>query len=219
MNHATTLAKQTAGEAPRLSPLEAFVAWLATFLRTIAGLKRRTVFPPNWKDHWQGLRELEWYRDQILAFSAKHVLAGGSLDDRTDFQLITGCPGRLRRLSAHTPGHEPSLHRHGAVPARPGQVHPAPHPAHRETRRHRSSTTPCGETPSVTRRRRRAPPPPAAPVEARRAATGASCLPQSPRDWWGEEWSAQRTDWSSGPIRTTNARSDSEGQHARSSRA
>ena len=68
------------------------MAWLANFLRTIAGLKRRTVFPPNWKDHWQGLRELEWYRDQILAFSAKHVLSGGSLDDRTDFQLILDVP-------------------------------------------------------------------------------------------------------------------------------
>ena len=92
MNHATILAKQTTGEAPRLSPLEAFVAWLTTFLRTIAGLKRRTVFPPNWKDHWPGLRELEWYRDQILAFSASHVLSGGSLDDRTDFQLILDVP-------------------------------------------------------------------------------------------------------------------------------
>ena len=92
MDHAITLANQTTGEAPRLSPLEAFVAWLANFLRTIAGLKRRTVFPPNWQDHWQGLRELEWYRDQILAFSAKHVLSGGSLDDRTDFQLILDVP-------------------------------------------------------------------------------------------------------------------------------
>ena len=92
MDHVLNHAKQTPGEAPRLSPLEAFVAWLANFIRTIAGLKRRTVFPPNWKDHWQGLRELEWYRDQILAFSASHVLAGGSLDDRTDFQLITDVP-------------------------------------------------------------------------------------------------------------------------------
>ena len=92
MDHVLNHAKQTTGEAPRLSPLEAFVAWLTNFLRIIAGLKRRTVFPPNWKDHWPGLRELEWYRDQILAFSAKHVLSGGSLDDRTDFQLITEVP-------------------------------------------------------------------------------------------------------------------------------
>ena len=92
MNHAFTPRAQTPGEAPWLSPLEAFVAWLASFLRTIAGLKRRTVFPPNWKGHWEGLRELEWYRDQILAFSAKHVLSGGSLDDRTDFQLILDVP-------------------------------------------------------------------------------------------------------------------------------
>ena len=92
MDHVLNHAKQTTGEAPRLSPLEAFVAWLTTFLRTIAGLKRRTVFPPNWKDHWPGLRELEWYRDQILAFSASHVLSGGSLDDRTDFQLILYVP-------------------------------------------------------------------------------------------------------------------------------
>ena len=92
MNHVATHLERDEGEAPRLSPLEAIVAWLTNFLRTIAGLKRRTVFPPNWKDHWEGLRELEWYRDQILAFSAKHVLAGGSLDDRTDFQLILDVP-------------------------------------------------------------------------------------------------------------------------------
>ena len=92
MDHVLEHAKQTTGEASRLSPLEAFVAWLASFLRTIVGMKRRKVFPTNWKDHWPGLRELEWYRDQILAFSARHVLSGGSLDDRTDFQLIETVP-------------------------------------------------------------------------------------------------------------------------------
>ncbi len=92
MDHATTLARHTTGEARRLSPLEAFVQWIANFIRTITGMKRRKVFPPNWKDHWQGLRELEWYRDQILAFAAKHVLSGGSLNDHTDFQLILEVP-------------------------------------------------------------------------------------------------------------------------------
>lgn len=92
MDHVATHLKRDEGEAHRLSPLEAFVAWLASFLRIIAGLKRRTVFPPTWKDHWEGLRELEWYRDQILAFSARHVLSGGSLNDRTDFQLILDVP-------------------------------------------------------------------------------------------------------------------------------
>ena len=92
MNNATTLAKQSTGEAQRLSPLEAFVAWLANFLRTITGMKRRKVIPTNWKDHWPGLREIECYRDQILAFSASHVLSGGSLNERTNFQLIMEVP-------------------------------------------------------------------------------------------------------------------------------
>ena len=92
MTHATTLAHPQTGEAPRLSPLEAFVQWVANFLRLITGMKRRKTFPENWKDHWPGLRELEWYRDQILAFSAKHVLTGGSLNDRTGFQLNVGVP-------------------------------------------------------------------------------------------------------------------------------
>ena len=93
MDHATTLAKHTTGAAEhRLSPLEAFVQWVANLLRIITGMKRRKVFPTNWKDHWQNLRELEWYRDQILAFAVSHVLAGGSLNDRTDFQLIDDIP-------------------------------------------------------------------------------------------------------------------------------
>ena len=92
MDHAIIPREQTTGEASPLSPLAAFVAWLANFLRTIAGMKRRQVFPKNWKDHWPGLRELEWYRDQILAFSAKHVLSGGSLDHHTDLQLIETVP-------------------------------------------------------------------------------------------------------------------------------
>ena len=92
MDHAIIPRAQTTGEAPRLSPLEAFVQWVANFLRTITGMKRRKVFLPNWKDHWQGLRELEWYRDQILAFAAQHVLAGGSLNNHTDFQLTLEVP-------------------------------------------------------------------------------------------------------------------------------
>jgi hypothetical protein len=92
MQNATTRAHRQQGEAHRLSPLEAFVAWVASLIATITGMKRRKVFPKNWKDHWAGLRELEWYRDQILAFAASHVFAGGSLDDRTDFQLITEIP-------------------------------------------------------------------------------------------------------------------------------
>ena len=94
MTHAITLAHLQTGEAPRLSPLEAFVQWLANFIRLITGMKHRKVFPKNWKDHWPGLRELEWYRDQILAFSAQHVLSGGSLSDRTDFQLVMDVPDR-----------------------------------------------------------------------------------------------------------------------------
>ncbi len=92
MDHAIIPRAQTTGEAPRLSPLEAFVQWVANFIRTITGMKRRKTFPPNWKDHWQGLRELEWYRDQILAFAAQHVLSGGSLNDHTDFDLTLDVP-------------------------------------------------------------------------------------------------------------------------------
>jgi len=102
MTHAIIPREQTTSEAPRLSPLEAFVQWIANFIRTITGMKRRKVFPTNWKDHWQGLRELEWYRDQILAFSAQHVLAGGSLNDRTDFQLILDVPANYG-ISPRTP--------------------------------------------------------------------------------------------------------------------
>jgi hypothetical protein len=76
MTHAMIPREQTAGEAHRLSPLEAFVAWVANLIATITGMKQRKVFPTNWKDHWEGLRELEWYRDQILAFAARHVFAG-----------------------------------------------------------------------------------------------------------------------------------------------
>ncbi len=92
MDHATTPAKRQKGEAPRLSPLEAFVAWVANLIRTIIGMKRRKVFPKNWRDHWAGLREIEYGRAQILAFAAKHVLTGGSLNDRTDFQLTLDVP-------------------------------------------------------------------------------------------------------------------------------
>ena len=89
-DHPSRSRRQAKPHGSRLSKL----LWRGSpaFSRTIAGLKRRTVFPSNWKDHWPGLRELEWYRDQILAFSAKHVLSGGSLDDRTDFQLILDVP-------------------------------------------------------------------------------------------------------------------------------
>ena len=104
MDHATTLAKHSTGAAePRLSPLEAFVAWVANLIRTITGMKRRKTFPPNWKDHWQGLRQLEWCWDQMLAACAREVLSGGHLDHDIGFDLIMEVPDSYGRPCPSTP--------------------------------------------------------------------------------------------------------------------
>ena len=103
MTHATILAKPNEGEAPRLSPLEAFVQWVANLIATIAGMKRRKVFPTNWKDHWEGLRQLEWCWDQMLAACAKQVFAGGSLDQDIGFELVMDVPADYGRACPLTP--------------------------------------------------------------------------------------------------------------------
>ena len=104
MTHAMIPREQTTGAAEhRLSPLEAFVAWVANLIRTIAGMKRRKVFPKNWKDHWEGLRQLEWRWDQMLAFSAAHVLAGNSLDEDAGLELVMDVPTDYGRPCPSTP--------------------------------------------------------------------------------------------------------------------
>ena len=75
------------GEASRLSLLEACVAWIARLFALIAGLKRRKVFPPNWKDCWRNLQQAEWGRAQLLALCVREVLAGRSLDTDASFTL------------------------------------------------------------------------------------------------------------------------------------
>ena len=103
MTHATILAKPDEGEAPRLSPLEAFVQWVANLIATITGMKRRKTFPTNWKDHWEGLRQLEWCWDQMLAACAAEVLAGGSLDRDIGFELVMDVPADYGRPCPSTP--------------------------------------------------------------------------------------------------------------------
>ena len=104
MDHVTTHLKRDEGAAEhRLSPLEAFVAWVASLIATLTGMKRRKVFPTNWKDHWAGLRQLEWCWDQTLAFSAAHVLAGKSLDEDAGFQLVMDVPADYGRPCPSTP--------------------------------------------------------------------------------------------------------------------
>jgi hypothetical protein len=103
MNHATILAQPNAGEASRLSPLAAFVAWVASLIRTIAGMKRRKVFPPNWQDHWQGLRQCEWLQHQLLGFCVQHLLAGHSLDDLADVPLVMEVPDSYGGRCPSTP--------------------------------------------------------------------------------------------------------------------
>ena len=59
------------GEAPsRARPLHAFVAWLVAMLDYITRFKRirhTHRFRQDWRDNWDGLRESEWHRDQLIA--------------------------------------------------------------------------------------------------------------------------------------------------------
>ena len=104
MTHAMIPREQTTGAAEyRLPPLEAFVAWVANIIATLTGMKRRKVFPSNWKDHWEGLRQLEWCWDQILAACAAEVLSGGSLDRDIGFELVMDVPADYGRPYPSTP--------------------------------------------------------------------------------------------------------------------
>ena len=69
----------------------------------ITGMKRRKVFPKNWKDHWEGLRQLEWCWDQMFAACAAEVLSGGSLDRDIGFELVMDVPADYGRPCPSTP--------------------------------------------------------------------------------------------------------------------
>jgi hypothetical protein len=80
------------GEPPTWAwPVYAFVAWLASILDYLARFKRirRThKFKPNWRDCWEGLRESEWHRDQLIAQGVAQLLAGEPLQlDDTKIEL------------------------------------------------------------------------------------------------------------------------------------
>jgi hypothetical protein len=80
------------GEAPSWAwPLYAFVAWLAAMLDYVAKFKRirhTHRFKPNWRDSWQGLRQCEWLRDQLIAQGVAQLLAGQALQlDDTKIHL------------------------------------------------------------------------------------------------------------------------------------
>ena len=87
MTHVRDHSMPPNGEASRPSLLEACVAWIARLFALIAGLKRRKVFPPNWKDCWKNLQQAEWGRAQLLALCVREVLAGRSLDTDASFTL------------------------------------------------------------------------------------------------------------------------------------
>jgi hypothetical protein len=67
-------------------PVHAFVAWLAAILSYVTRFKRARRFKPDWRDSWDGLRQSEWLRDQLIAQGLTQLLAGQSLqldDSRT----------------------------------------------------------------------------------------------------------------------------------------
>jgi hypothetical protein len=80
------------GETPSWAwPLYAFVAWLAAMLDYVAKFKRirhTHRFKPNWRDSWQGLRQCEWLRDQLIAQGLHQLLSGQPLQlDDTQISL------------------------------------------------------------------------------------------------------------------------------------
>jgi hypothetical protein len=80
------------GETPSWAwPVYAFVAWLAAMLDYVAKFKRirhTHRFKPNWRDSWQGLRQCEWLRDQLIAQGLRQLLAGQTLQlDDTQINL------------------------------------------------------------------------------------------------------------------------------------
>jgi hypothetical protein len=72
-------------------PVYAFVAWFASILDYLARFQRirhTQRFKSNWRDNWDGLRESEWHRDQLIAQGVAQLLAGQPLQlDDTKIQL------------------------------------------------------------------------------------------------------------------------------------
>ena len=72
----------------RVWPVDAFVAWLTTMLGYIARFKRARRFAPIGRDNWNGLRESEWHRDQLIAQGVAQLCACEPLQlDDTKIQL------------------------------------------------------------------------------------------------------------------------------------
>jgi hypothetical protein len=84
---------KTQGEPPSWAwPVHAFVVSLAAMLDYITRFKRirhTHRFRHDWRDNWEGLRESEWHRDQLIAQGAAQLLASKPLQlDDTKIQLI-----------------------------------------------------------------------------------------------------------------------------------
>jgi hypothetical protein len=64
------------------------VALLATLFGYIARFRRARRFKPDWRNNWQGLREAEWRRDQLIAQGLAQLLSSQPLQlDDTQIQL------------------------------------------------------------------------------------------------------------------------------------
>lgn len=94
------------GETPSWAwPLHALVAWLATILDYVARFKRirRThTFSPDWRDNWEGLRQAEWLRDQLIAQGVRQLLNGEDIK-LDDTQIILEPPASYGGPCPRTP--------------------------------------------------------------------------------------------------------------------
>ena len=92
MTVAETHDASTQGEAPTWAwPVYAFVAWLVAVLNFIARFRRIRHghrFRQDWRESWEGLRQSEWLRDQLIAQGVAQLLNGELLQlDDTKIQL------------------------------------------------------------------------------------------------------------------------------------
>ncbi len=68
------------GETPSWAwPVYAFVAWLAMLLNYIARFRRARRFRHDWRESWEGLRQSEWLRDQLIAQGVAQLINGDPL--------------------------------------------------------------------------------------------------------------------------------------------
>jgi hypothetical protein len=83
MTVAKTHDAYASGEAPTWAwPLYAFVAWLATmfgYVTRFKRIRRDHRFKPDWRDSWEGLRQSEWLRDQLIAQGVAQLLSNQPL--------------------------------------------------------------------------------------------------------------------------------------------